>query len=83
MEIVVLPKPEGRVIGREVQVAGAGGEFILETDGTVVYRSTCDEKTWYVAPSAEAFQRSAECWRRCGERVRSARSDSPMDGHGN
>src|SRR5687768_3859171 len=75
MDIVVLPKPEGRVIGRELQVNGAEGEFILEVDGTVVYRSPYDEKTWCVAPSAEAFKRSAECWSRYADRVKSAGSE--------
>ena len=77
MEIVVLHKPEGRVIGRELQVNGAEGDFILTVDGTVVYRSPYDEKTWYVAPSAETFKRSAECWSRYADRVKSASSKAP------
>jgi hypothetical protein len=76
MEILVLPNPEGRVIGRELQMGKAEGEFILEPDGTVVYRSPYDEKAWYAAPSAEAFHQSAECWRRYRDHVRSARSGS-------
>ena len=76
MEIVVLLEPEGRVVGREIQVNGPEGEFTLEADGTVVYRSPYDEETWYVAPSAKEFQLSAECWRRYGERIRGARSES-------
>lgn len=76
MKIVVLAQPEGRVIGREIQANGPEGEFRLEADGTVVYRSPYDEKTWYVAPSAKDFERSAECWRRYGERVKATRSES-------
>jgi hypothetical protein len=42
MDIVVLPKPEGRVVGREVQFGKPQAEFVLEADGKVTYRSPHD-----------------------------------------
>jgi hypothetical protein len=75
MDIVVLPKPEGCVVGREVQFGKPEAEFVLEADGEVTYRSPHDRKAWYAAPSASVFKQAAECWSRYCQRVTAARTE--------
>ena len=75
MDIVVLPRVEGRVIAREQQFGKAEGEFLLEPDGTVVYRSAHDARRWFAAPSANVFLEAADCWARYCERVAQAGSE--------
>jgi hypothetical protein len=75
MDIVVLPRLEGGVIARELQFGKPEGEFCVEGDGTVVYRSPYDARHWYAAPSANVFLEAADCWARYCERVAQAGSE--------
>src|SRR5258708_4371310 len=51
------------------------GEFLLQDDGSVVYRSPYDERTWLAGPSVEAFRSAAASWRRYGEGVSAAKTE--------
>jgi hypothetical protein len=74
MDIVVLPRLEGRVIGRELQLGKPEGEFVMEDDGTIVYSSPYDKRRWFAAPSATLFLEAADCWARYCEQVAQAGS---------
>jgi hypothetical protein len=80
MDIVVLAEPEGRIIGREVHSGQTEGEFVLEADGSVTYRSPHDQRQWYAAPSAIVFRQAAECWHRYGQRVTQMKSEEEQLG---
>lgn len=75
MDIVVLPRIEGGVIARELQFGKPEGEFCVEGDGAVVYRSAHDARRWHAAPSANVFLEAADCWARYCERVAQAGSE--------
>ena len=75
MQIRVLHEPEGNVVGRELQLGKAEGEFVLEPGGNVVFRSPMDSRSVFVAPSVESFQQGASCWNAYCERVAVASSD--------
>ena len=75
MDIVVLDPPEGDVVGREMQFGEVEGKFLLQDDGSVVYRSPYDEKMWLAGPSVEAFRGAAASWRRYNEDVTAANTE--------
>ena len=75
MQIRVLHQPEGNVVGHELQLGKTEGEFVLGSDGNVVFRSPLHGHSVFVAPSVESFQRGASCWNSYCERVAAAGSE--------
>jgi len=75
MRIVLLPAPEGNVIGREEQFGRDEGEFIAAPDGRVLYRHPWDSRLWFAGPTVAAFHEAVAAWNRYGDQVQACDTD--------
>jgi hypothetical protein len=61
MEIVILDTPDGQIVGWEIQFGRREGQFVLNDDGSVLYRHPYDTRAWPAGTLAQ-FRRAASAW---------------------
>lgn len=64
MDIQTFTTPKDQVVGLELHFGQAEAEFVLESDGSIIYTPYNDDKKWFAAPTLEIFQKAAVSWSR-------------------
>jgi hypothetical protein len=70
IQILVLPEPDGDVVGRLGISGRVCGEFCAAANGEIKFRYRHDaNRLWYVNKSITAFRKAAAIFNACCERV--------------
>lgn len=76
MRIELLPAEDAPLLAYELQIGGRReGSFLVESDGSVAYRSPHDAEPWHAGQSASVFRLAAAAWNHYVDWVGHASSD--------
>ncbi len=76
MEVVLLDRPDGDVIGRGSYYGGPDYEFVVAGAGQAFFHVVGDTDQVWAGPDPESFRRIASAWNRYQDEVRELPSEA-------